>query len=703
MRYSNSNSGLERGGSRLIVLLRYFVIGFLASLVVLHMMGLFPQLEFPTSAPDSYATSMNLEYSLLDSLPVSADMRELLVTGFDFSLDEDQAAACLARMPSLRQYKNLDRRVNEIGSKSKSKSKWKSVYNSHLPPGLRNVTHWVFSVTEGHSGSTTLGEGRFYRIYDRMSEKGENTKRRVQDSSKPNKMYKYEKRADEHPVWMEKPVLCTIFEAGLSMGDKRHCRKKDIQNANVGVSEQDMFWARGEKIRRTRRNTVMKEGEDPGEEDPTAMHRPLQPYPPASVAVSVSEPPTNMTNDSEKEKKKEKENGSRSIPMSNAMRKGDAGANGRLFRHPCGVSGWWSEARVLSLYGAIPEPFTDTSVKERHRSGSRSVAYVTAVPEAIQGTNDKQVRVKMHTNEDTRHNEHSDPTVRQILVAQDSNKAEILCRGHRRAYHYVRDKLLPLYASHTVKKCGDDHGIVFVDLGHHSLFGLGDALVSVLGAQHVTFVRIRRPRSEIALSYLAEHKWPCNGEGMFVLCPWEHGSLLLQRVINARAKWSSLNAYQKLLWLSDEVEYRWRLVERHRTMRKQQRKGRRQTGHHHPISGPNLLSVEWSSVTAHGSNSSIVQAHNSIAQMFATVLPQSRKAHVSSEIMTKTLRDSKWEVETLPLEQLRMHHTGLGGEGRASSIEEEMEKKKLKEWDNEYETIMDFPKDVRRLLGWKEA
>lgn len=83
------------------------------------------------------------------------------------------------------------------------------------------------------------------------------------------------------------------------------------------------------------------------------------------------------------------------------------------------------------------------------------------------------------------------------------------------------------------------------------------ALIDVLGEEHVSFIRIRRNRFEVARSYLVEHKWPCNGDGMFMLCPWEHGSLILQHVTLPHDKWHLLNAFQKLLWMQDEVAFRW--------------------------------------------------------------------------------------------------------------------------------------------------
>ena len=103
---------------------------------------------------------------------------------------------------------------------------------------------------------------------------------------------------------------------------------------------------------------------------------------------------------------------------------------------------------------------------------------------------------------------------------------------------------------------------LFFDLGHTSLFGLGDALIRALGAGRISFLRIRRGRHQNAISFLRENKVPCNGEGALVLCPFDHGSVLLQDDANWPAKWTKLNGYQKCLFMVDEVEARWTALTR---------------------------------------------------------------------------------------------------------------------------------------------
>jgi len=98
---------------------------------------------------------------------------------------------------------------------------------------------------------------------------------------------------------------------------------------------------------------------------------------------------------------------------------------------------------------------------------------------------------------------------------------------------------------------------LFFDFGHATLFGLGDAFVRTLGFDRVSFVRIRRSRHANAVSYFTEGKVPCNGLGTFVLCPFDHGSVLLRSDPEWVSKWNKLNGYQRCLFLIDEVEARW--------------------------------------------------------------------------------------------------------------------------------------------------
>ena len=111
-----------------------------------------------------------------------------------------------------------------------------------------------------------------------------------------------------------------------------------------------------------------------------------------------------------------------------------------------------------------------------------------------------------------------------------------------------------------------------VDLGHHIITGLGDALVRAIAPDRLAFIRIRRNRSNNAKSFLANKAIPCGGnynaetaslgKGMFILCPWDHGSVILGDDPDALTKWEKLNDFQRCLWYVDEVEARWQLLKR---------------------------------------------------------------------------------------------------------------------------------------------
>ena len=120
-------------------------------------------------------------------------------------------------------------------------------------------------------------------------------------------------------------------------------------------------------------------------------------------------------------------------------------------------------------------------------------------------------------------------------------------------------KLKVLGTAPGVCSCDRDKTKIRIDLGHHMLFGLGDALVRQIGVGRLAVVRIRRSKFSNALSYYSEGKIPCNGIGKFVLCPWHHGSVLLPRGgdNSSQKKWDQLTDWDRCLWLVDEVEARW--------------------------------------------------------------------------------------------------------------------------------------------------
>ena len=162
-----------------------------------------------------------------------------------------------------------------------------------------------------------------------------------------------------------------------------------------------------------------------------------------------------------------------------------------------------------------------------------------------------------------------------------SNAVKTFLKAVERAVETHDDALLKggavQYAS--TPRCGK--GItpatqLFLDMGHSTIFGLGDAWVRALGAHRVSFVRIRRGRHSNAMSFIAESKIPCNGNGLLVLCPFDHGSVLMESDPDWPAKWSKLNKYQRCLWLIDEVEARWSALETQ-----------------HSLDGVEMLEVEW--------------------------------------------------------------------------------------------------------------
>ena len=125
---------------------------------------------------------------------------------------------------------------------------------------------------------------------------------------------------------------------------------------------------------------------------------------------------------------------------------------------------------------------------------------------------------------------------------------------------FVERCMLPVYLR-QLRACQGDHATLpgtFLDIGHHVLFGLLYPLIDFL--PHVTVVRIRRPRVMNAMSYFEEGKIPCNGRGMFVLCPWWHDAVLRP----TQDQWEQLSGFQRCLWMIDEVEARWQLLRKRR-------------------------------------------------------------------------------------------------------------------------------------------
>lgn len=145
------------------------------------------------------------------------------------------------------------------------------------------------------------------------------------------------------------------------------------------------------------------------------------------------------------------------------------------------------------------------------------------------------------------------------LQAFDAGGSRPGCFFAREAERYVSNDLIPHYKLVQRDKCEGNASRVFMDLGHHLLFGVMDALVHILGISRVWLVRIRRARLANAVSYYVEKKIPCSGNGMYVLCPKSHGSILFadMKKDKAHSRWKLANALERCLWLIDEVEARW--------------------------------------------------------------------------------------------------------------------------------------------------
>ena len=164
----------------------------------------------------------------------------------------------------------------------------------------------------------------------------------------------------------------------------------------------------------------------------------------------------------------------------------------------------------------------------------------------------------------------ADRTAVTYLSAKNANASSPLCAFASKASNTVADIFGHVGTTPHLRgelefgkqRASCEHGITnatsfFFDFGHTTLFGLGDAFVRALGAHRVSFIRYRRTRHDNALSYHKEKKIPCTGLGGLVLCPFDHGSVLLAGDPHWPSKWKKLSDYQKCLFLVDEVEARW--------------------------------------------------------------------------------------------------------------------------------------------------
>jgi len=130
---------------------------------------------------------------------------------------------------------------------------------------------------------------------------------------------------------------------------------------------------------------------------------------------------------------------------------------------------------------------------------------------------------------------------------------------------FVPDMLM--YARHKLEKKMHLHSepeskLTYVDMGHHVNVGLLGPIVDVLGTDRVHVVRVARHRYDTVRSFASEAKIPCGAEtsnghlrnGRFNLCPSVHKTVLEP----PPGVWEKLDYDQRVLWLIDEVEARWR-------------------------------------------------------------------------------------------------------------------------------------------------
>jgi hypothetical protein len=142
----------------------------------------------------------------------------------------------------------------------------------------------------------------------------------------------------------------------------------------------------------------------------------------------------------------------------------------------------------------------------------------------------------------------------------------------------MADSLVHKYLTNVTKRfyvdrksnCNKTANIrMHIDLGHHIIMGLGDSLARLISPDRLAFIRLRRNRTSTAISFYSSQAIPCGGyynsseanlgHGMFVLCPWDHGSIILQNDDSAYEKWEQLTDFQRCLWYVDEVEARWQM------------------------------------------------------------------------------------------------------------------------------------------------
>jgi hypothetical protein len=247
------------------------------------------------------------------------------------------------------------------------------------------------------------------------------------------------------------------------------------------------------------------------------------------------------------------------------------------------------------------------------------------------------------------------------------------------ANSFVAKTMLPWYRSKCGAdsrnvECADENNSlsecvsVLVDLGHHILLGLYPALLYTIGIEHTTFLRIRRSRRSTAVSFYSSNRRPCTDKGDFVLCPWEHGSELLDRLKEPRRKWDQLNDYQRCLWFVDEVEVKWALF------RKQ---------------NPTVHAVVLNWTT----KAEFAEVHTQIARLLATLATGATDPTVENVSGSYSIpRADQTPFVTTNPHPPKNHHT-TADDFSADNLAE------YKRWEEAYETIMGYGEDVKALVA----
>ena len=116
----------------------------------------------------------------------------------------------------------------------------------------------------------------------------------------------------------------------------------------------------------------------------------------------------------------------------------------------------------------------------------------------------------------------------------------------------------------------NDTTYTYIDMGHfHNRFRTLECLADRLG-QDVAFVRIRRNRYSIAISFAHEFTTPClyskdmrDKSPDLTVCPRSgegNGEVNLPVTDDV---WDSMTPFQKFLWYADEMEHRWHTLASH--------------------------------------------------------------------------------------------------------------------------------------------